>query len=190
MTEEFTLRRQIIALFPILSAEAVVVLVYLVDRTYIQQGLGVGLSGAELARSCGIATTSVSRILGELEHHELITMVSNPRYVGVTLTNKVIEEGVEIPFTFKNTDETKLAVLEAEVRRLRLQSERDRQGQASGLADVTDGDERDLYLEIERRGYGITVNEASLLGKCIARFGVERTKTTYRQMRKQKNPIL
>lgn len=189
MTDEFTIRRSIIPLLSSLSAEAVVVLVYLVDRTYVQQGLGVGLSVAELARACGLTMAKVPRILTELEDHRLITQTEYPKYVGLKLTDQV-GDGVEIPFTFKNTDDTKLAVAENEIRRLRLQSERDRAKQSSGLAEATEGDERSLYLEIERRGYALTASEANLLGKAIASFGVDRVRDTYRQMKKQKNPIL
>jgi hypothetical protein len=183
------MRRSVIPLLPLLSAEAVVVLVYLVDRTYTQQGIGVGLSITELARACGLAAAKIPRILKELEDHTLITQTEKPKYVSLTLTNQVCD-GVEIPFTFKNTDDTKLVVAEAEIRRLRLQSERERAKQSSGLAEIAEGEERDLYLEIERRGFGITPNEANLLGKSIAQFGVPRTRDTYRQVRKQKNPIL
>ena len=189
MTDELTIRRSLIPLLSSLTAEAVVVLVYLADRTYVQQGLGVGLSVAELARACGISTAKVPRIIAELEDHKLLIKTDRGNHVGLTLTNLVCD-GVEIPFTFKNTDDTKLATLEKEIRRLRLQSERDRAKQSSGLAEVTDGDERDLYLEIERRGFGITASEANLLGKSIASFGVDRTRDTYRQMKRQKNPIL
>ena len=188
MTDFVEFRRTIIELLPKLSAEAVVVLVYLTDRSYIQQGLGVGLSASELARSCGIAYTSVSRVLDELETQGLIDRVYKTKYVNIVVTNLVADGGVVIPFTERNTDETKLAVLEAEVRRLRLQSEKNRP--SSGLADLTSGEERDLILEIERRGHGLSHSEANLLGKCVASFGPERTKETYRRMKQQRNPIL
>jgi hypothetical protein len=190
-TEHVEIKRNVIEYLPYLSAEAVVVLLYLVDRSFIQKELGVGLSASELSRSCGIGYTRAKIVLDELESHEFITVEQKSTHWLLTVTDKVIDDGIAIPYTHKNTDDTKLSVLETEVRRLRLQSERARTKTSSGLADVTKGAERDVYLEIEKsRGFGLDIGEANLLGKCIAKFGPERTKLTYRQMRRQKNPIL
>lgn len=188
--DDLTLKRSVIELLPQLSAEAVVVLVYLVDRSHVQKELGIGLTAKELARSCGIAPTSVARAMRELIVFDLIAITEKPKYLEVTVKDTVTSDGGPIPFTYNDTDDTKIAKLETEVRRLRLQSERDRTGTMSGLVDVSEGEERALYQEIERRGFGLTPNEANILGKCVQKFGPDRTRNTYRRMKSRPNPII
>jgi hypothetical protein len=188
MTEFVCIPRKFISLLPTLSPEAVAVYLFLIDRGYMQSGLGVGLSGAELARSSGVSYGKVSKILGELETNELLVVRDKGKAQEIVVE---ADEVYTIPYTPKNTDETKLAVLEAEVRRLRITNERQLSKTSSGIADFAQGEERDLYVSIEKqRGYALSASEALLLGKCVQKFGPERTKQTYQQMRRAKNPIV
>jgi len=190
MTEELTIKRRFIPKLAELSAEAVVLLLYFVDRSYVQAELGIGLSVSEVARHVGLSTEKVRHLIDELRNNLFIEFNDLQTHIEITVSKDVSEDGGIIPFTYQLTDSTKLEVLENEVRRLRLSNERDRRGTASGLTDIYQGEEGDLYKEIEKRGYGITPSEAVLLGKCLAKFGVDRTRMTYRQMKRQKNPLM
>lgn len=189
MDDELVLNRSLIPLLSTLTAESVVLLLYLVDRAYVQRELGVGLSIAEAARYVGISTQKVKVCLVQLGEQGLVQVVPKEEYVELRIPESVAQTGGIIPFSFANTDSTKIHTLENEMRRLRLQNEAGRRGQKSGLTDIYKGEEGNLYAEIEKRGWAIGADEAVLLGKCLVKFGVERTQTTYRQMRNQKNPI-
>ena len=190
MTDELTIKRGVIPKLSELTVEAVVLLLYLVDRAYVQRELGVGLSAAEVCRAIGTSSNKLRKALEELSGEGLVSVVAEEKYISITVSPSVATDLHSIPFKFDDTDKTKLKVLEDEVRRLRLQNERDRKGQKSGLTEIYTAEEGALYAEIEARGYGITPSEAVLLGKCLVKFGVERTRQTYRQMRTQKNPIM
>ncbi len=157
-----------------LPSEAAKVYLALCERS--QSDAKIGMTLNELSRMVGFDP--------QITHDMLDVLVIEKRIKHED--RKIVLNGVTIPFSCENTDDTRLEKLEAEVRRLSTS-----RVVSSGLNDIYRGTpEGDLYEEIENgRGYAIQVDEALLLGKMIQKFGPERVKQTYRQMKKSKNPI-
>lgn len=193
MAEEYIeLRRDFIEKLKTMPGDALKVYFYLVARQKTQKGLKIGLSLPELARSIDVGTESTKFFLWWLAEQQLIVITPKG-------TNHVIEvhpyypgePATLIPFTYKNTDETKLLKAEQEIARLQLRATRDILGRESGVANACKGDERDVVMEIERDlGRGLSREEAYTLGRCMSAFGPDRVKSTWRRKAATaKNPL-
>lgn len=197
MTDEFIrVRREIVEALPYFTPEAMKVYFCLLNRDEQQKRLKIGLTLNELVRAADVGEDACDRALKWLQQptEELtpfITLTKKSKHSIITLQSYWTDaEPTPIPFTYDNTDTTKLATVEKQMRLLDVQYARDVVKVRSGLADVLKGEERDLILEIEQRsGRAITQREALLLGKCFARYGVERTKQSWRQKQSAKDPI-
>ena len=168
---------------------------YLVNRAQMQSGLKIGLTITELARQTNLSTNVAVSALTSLEVMEYIRLEKTKRKNVFSLRSlKGLEEHevvTPIPFTFDDTDETKLKTLEAELLRLKVQYEQAGVGVQSTLRNVIKGDKRELIIEIEGDlGRGLTTNEAFLLGEILRGFGTERAKKAWRgKAHAAKNPI-
>jgi hypothetical protein len=158
-----------------LPSEALKVYIALAERA--QSDARIGLTLNELSRMTGLGTKIVDSMIAILIMDKII--------VGNDKGDVLIVDGIKIPYSKKNTDDTRIAVLEEEVRRLSKS-----RTEKSGLENFYKGSEvGDLIAEIESRGYALTVSEAFLLGQSIQKFGPKRVRATYRQMRRAKNPL-
>lgn len=161
----------------VLPSEALKVYVALQERAQCETR--VGLTENELARTCGLSSVIIFSMLQELIDMALIEHVQD----GGKRT--IIIDGIKIPYSAENTDDTRLSVLEEELRRISKN-----RTEKSGLENFyRNSDVGNLILEIENRGWALTVNEAFLLGQAIQKFGPKRVQAAYRQMRRAKNPI-
>jgi hypothetical protein len=201
--EYLNIRREFIDVLQFMSHDALKVFLCLIDRNNQQKDIKVGLSVNELARQADVSVHACRRALAWLESPNIndkdIMWASSPfihvktkgKHHVITVDNYYIgEDPTHIPFTYDDTDATKIAVAEKEVRRLQVELKREMLGQRSGLAEVLQGEERDAIIEIEQRqGIGLSRREAYFVGKAMAKFGPERVKSTFRRMQQQKNPI-
>lgn len=182
----------IIESLKLLTSEELKVHLYLTHRAEAQKDLKVGLTLTELARQTdlGVEATRFA-IHGLTEKQFLGNEETKKKNVVVLKLLKVEQDKTTVPFTFDNTDETKLATLETELLRLRERYVNDLVGEKSTLREFTRGDERELVIEIETDlGRGLTTNEAMLFGKIVQGFGPERAKDTWRkQAHMAKNPL-
>jgi hypothetical protein len=197
LTDEFIrVRRELVEALPYFTPEAMKVYFCLLARDEQQKRLKIGLTLNELARAADVGTAACRRVLEWLsiptnDLAPFIKLTKKTKHSIITLESYWTDaEPTPIPFTYDDTDATKLAIVEKQMRLLDVQYARDVVKVRSGLADVLKGEERDLILEIEQRsGRAITQREALLLGKCFARYGVERTKQSWRQKQSAKDPI-
>jgi len=160
----------------------------LIERA--QRPAPVGLTLAELSRTTGLSRRVVLDALDWLktnpsdapfmtmrkvkQHHRLVL---NPFYVG---------EVAPVLFSYRNTDETRLAKLEHALRKASAPQYSDR----SGLTEAVSPAEALLIEEIERvTGKAITLTDAFYLGKLIRGYGVERVQNVFRQQRAAKEPL-
>jgi hypothetical protein len=182
------IHRSLIDNLPTLAAETLKVLLVLVDRQ--NQATKVGLSLNELARTADVGRIAARAALSFLAQEGYLTITPKGKRHVIVLASAWTADSVSIPFTYDDTDDSKISTLEGEVRRLAAQYQRERLGESSGLVEILRGEERDLVQEIEnRRGYGISTRESFLLGKAIARYGPARVKSTWRQLQSSTDPI-
>lgn len=161
----------------VLPSEALKVYVALSERA--QSDTKVGLTVGELARMTGLSEVLAHDMVCILHELAIIEEKTESKHRTITI------DGVKIPYSTKPTDDTRLAVLEEEIRRITKS-----RTEKSGLENFYKGSEvGDLIAEIESRGYALTVSEAFLLGQSIQKFGPKRVRATYRQMRRAKNPL-
>lgn len=156
-----------------LPSEAAKVYLALCERS--QSDSKAALTLKELSGIVGLSQKMTSEMLDTLIELKTITQ---------TRTSVTIN-GTCVPFTREKMQSDRIEELEKELRELgknRIEK--------SGLEIFYKGSEEGFLIEeIERRGYALTVSEAYLLGKCVQKFGPKRTRDTYRQMRKAKNPL-
>lgn len=170
------------------------VYIYLDHRSQ-QNYIKTGLTLTELARQTNLGREAAYRAVTGLQGFNTISLEETKRKnVYRLLMNVVLDEDAiyyPIPFTFDNTDETKLAILEKELLRMRQQYENDLLGQQSNLRNYLKGDERELIIAIEgdlKRG--LSSIECYLLGKLMSSFGPERVRKTWiGRAHAAKNPI-
>ena len=195
-----SVRRELIDVLPFMSDEAVRVFLVLLARNEEQKTIKVGLSFQELVRTADVGRKATQRgldflsmptnlansvpltslpfvtILPKSKHH---VIVINEYWIG--------EKGVQIPFTYTDTDETKIEVLERELRRVEIGKTRVTE---SGIVEILDGETRELVREIEaHRALALNPIEIWLLATSVRGFGPERVLKTWRRMRNNKNAI-
>lgn len=188
LNDYICVNRSLIEKLPTLAAETLKVLLVLADRQ--NQPTKVGLSLNELARTADVGRIAARTALSFLAQEGYLTITPKGKHHVIILAAAWVGGSIPIPFTYDDTDDTKISTLETEVRRLSRQYQRERLGESSGLSEILQGEERDLIQEIEgRRGYGISTRESWLLGKAVARYGPARVKSTWRQLQSSKDPI-
>jgi hypothetical protein len=189
MSEYISLDRTIVARIVALPSDAVKVYLALLERNEAQKLLKVGLTLNELARSCDLGPTQTKRTLLLLVDEDLVTINIDDKKM--TILVKDANEPKLIPFSMKNTDETKIATIEAEMRRLEKEYAASVLKRSSNIANVFKGDEAAIIQEIEGDlGRGISQIESYLLGKSMAGFGPERVKAVWRKSAMMaKNPM-
>jgi hypothetical protein len=195
------LREELIEHLPLIPSDALRVLLVLMDRHRVQETTRNGLTLTELARATDLGLESVGRSLLWLQTPQVkshptkeneivpfIHMEAKSKHFTLRVDAFWIDANLHkpIPFTFDNTDSTKLATLEKEIRRLSTL-----RSSSSGLTAVLRGEEQQLVGEIERDlGRGVTIPEAWLLGKSVQGFNPSRVKTLWRQKHAlSKDPI-
>lgn len=157
----------------ILPAEAAKVYLALCERS--QSDSKADLTLNEISGMVGLSPKMTS---------EMIDVLAVMKYISQTRTSITVN-GTCVPFTREKMQSDRIEELEKEIQRLGKNGI-----EKSGLEFFYKGSEEGFLIEeIERRGYALTVSEAYLLGKCIQKFGPKRTRETYRQMRKAKNPL-
>lgn len=186
-----TVRRELIDQLQEMPYEALKVFLVLIDRHQQQENTKLGMTARELARTSDVSAAALQRALIWLTGQGCISSTPKGKHHLIAVSEWWIgEKPIPIPYTNDDTDETKIAKVEAELRRMSNVYASRALGQHSGLDKITEGEERDLILQIESRtGRALDVYDAFLLGKTLARFGAERTKETWRQMQRAKNPI-
>lgn len=194
-----SIRRDFVDVLPFLPESAIKVFLVLVARNEAQKTLKVGLTLQELVRTADVGRHEAQRALDVLSMamnlSDKVPTTAMP-FIQILPKGKahilaineywIGEKPTIIPFSFKDTDQTRIETIEREMRRLELGKVRHTE---SGLVEVTRGEEQMLLREIEQRGSAIDVNEAYLLGKAISRFGPDRVKSTWRKMQHNKNAI-
>lgn len=182
-------REEIIQDLPYIPSDALRVLLVLMDRHRMKTKVGLTLT--ELGRATDLGTQAVGRSLlwlaeptykahptKDVETMPFISIAQKSRYFTLTVDPHWLGETVPaIPFTYDNTDETKLLTLEKELRRLSTQ-----RATTSGLTSILKGEELQVVSEIERDlGRGLTVDEAFLAGKLIQGYNPDRLKKLWRE---------
>lgn len=208
MAEEFIeINRDIISAMDAMPGSALKVYLVLVDRAKAQKSLRVGLSIGELARSAGLGASETLSALSWLTHpsrynakmvtealKSFIEMEEKPtsHRFDITLSSFYLSDSLTmIPFTTKNTDETKIKTLEAELQRVALNQTRQSIGETSGIASILKGDDRNVIFEIETDlGRGLSTIDAYFVGKLISAFGPARVSTIWKTKAiRAKDPI-
>lgn len=186
-----TVRRELIDQLPTLAPDTLKVFLVLIDRTIQQKGIKLGLSLNELARTADIGRVAARSALSWLSQESFITMTPKGKNHVITVSNHWIGDiPCPIPFTYDDTDQSKIGIAEAEIRRIDATYRTGILGESSGLSEILQGEERDIVREIEgRRGYGLSIRESYLMGKAIARYGPARFKSAWRQLQSSKDPI-
>ena len=186
-----TIRRELIDSLQEMSHESLKVFLVFVDRHQQQENTKLGMTKKELARTADLSLAATERAMIWLVGQGMLQSTPKGKHHLIAVHEWWLgEKPVPIPYTNDDTDETKIAKVEAELRRMSNVYASRALGQHSGLDKITEGEERDLILQIESRtGRALDVYDAFLLGKTFARFGAERTKETWRQMQRAKNPI-
>lgn len=170
---------------------ALPVFVQLLERAAEQPKLKAGLTLNEITRATRLSPNQIRRTMVALHDAGFIRLTVKDEKKR-TYVIEVIESDktTQIPYTDRNTDETKLALLEEEIRRLTREVERAKLGIESGLSGATKGEERDLINEIEGVfGRGLDPVDAYWLGRAVSAYGPERVKQEFRRMKLAKNPI-
>lgn len=165
---------------------AAVVYLALVDRADRQALLKTGLTINELCRRVQLHSSRVNTALLYLQGEGLICINKEKKYI------EVVEEDkrTRVPFTFTDTDERKLTLLEAEVTRLTNENKRAILNIESGIRQTTREQERELIVELESTfGHGLQPVDAYWIGRMVSAFGPERVKAEFRRMKLAKNPI-
>lgn len=181
--------REFIEEMSLLPAEDVKVYLALCERSQLQETTKMGLTASELSRLSGVHTSTLARSLQRLDVASFLMLVekSTKTRVDIELARDFVPKAKLIPFTWDNTDETKIAKVEAEMRRLVRQQQNPSE---SGLASILQGEPRDIVVELEnKRGTALSSNDIWNLASMMSKFGPERTKKTIRQMYRQRDPI-
>ena len=189
MADGILVREELIQDLPYIPSDALRVLLALMDRHRMKTK--VGMSITELARITDLGTVAVGRSLLWLadpvyQHHPTKEQETTP-FIKIVPRSKYFSINVEpywlgetapaFPFTYDNTDETKILTLEKELRRLSTQKPT-----TSGLTGVLRGEELLLVSEVERDlGRALSVDEAFLMGKLVSGYNPERVKKLWRE---------
>lgn len=187
-----SIKRDVIDVLPRMPSEAIKVLLVLLAREQAQKTLKLGMTLPELMRTADLGKTACMRGIEYLKEPDLDPpfIFVKPKGVNFTINLNTYwtgEEGTPIPFTFKDTDSTRIETVEKELRRVEL---RQKKKTESGLVEILNGEERDVIREIEKaQGVALDTLDGYFLGKAIRAYGPERVRTTFRQMSRQKNPI-
>ena len=183
-------RSQLSALYDC-HTHALSVYVQLLERAAAQPKLKTGLTLNELTRATRLSPNQIRRTLISLHDEGFIRLtVKDEKKRTYVIEVIELDKTTQIPYTDRDTDQTKLALLEEEIRRLTREVERAKLGLSSGLDSATRGEERDLILEIEGVfGRGLDPVDAYWLGRVVSAYGPERVKQEFRRMKLAKNPI-
>jgi hypothetical protein len=190
-----SIRRDFIDLLPSLPESAVKVFMVLVARNEAQKTLKAGLTFQELVRTADVGRHEAQRALdylsmavGNSDLGPFIQIVPKGKNHVIAVNEYWIgEEPTLIPFSFKDTDQTRIETIEKEMRRMELRLNRKTE---SGIVEVMKGETRDLLREVEKdKGIALDAIDGYLLGSAVRGYGTERVKHTYRRLRTNKNPI-
>lgn len=149
----------------------------------------IGLTQQEIGRGTRLSVEAVRESLGWLsdpscadallqtpEIAPFITISKFSNAHKITLLPPYVIEKVDIRFTFDDTDQRRIKVLEEELRRIAKTKGTDR------LSIYLRGDRANIVGEIESDiGRTITKEEAFLLGAICEAYGTERLKTAWRR---------
>jgi hypothetical protein len=202
-----SLRPELIDALPYMPSDALRVLLVLMDRHRLQLTTKVGLSITELARTADLGVESTARALlwlsdpnannhpdrktqPTIEHFIVLTKRSN-RYDIQVSPFWLGRDAKPIPFTYDNTDQTKIATIEKELRRIATDTQRGQVKSSSGLTSILKGEERLIVDEIERDlGRGLSPFEIWAVSEIVEGYGPERTKMLWRgKAHLSENPI-
>lgn len=155
-----------------------------------QREVPVGLTLSELSRTTGLSRLVVVQSIEWLKKNPddapYLAMRKHKNHHRIRLNPFYVGEVNIINFTYRNTDEARLAKLELALREVSKPAYSDR----SGLAEVTSPAESLLIEEIERvTGRAITLTDAFYLGKLLRGYGVERVTQVFRQQKTAREPL-
>ena len=121
------------------------------------------------------------------EDKPFLTLTKKETYYTLKLGSLYVDEAMSIPFTFDNTDQKRIAMLEKELLTQRLGTKyTDTSGLAEGISEV----EAAIVQEIERTlARGLTITEAYYLSRIISSYGTQRVINTFRGQRRAKEPL-
>lgn len=186
------IKRSFVPLLETLSSEAVVVFLVLQDRAKGQADIKVGLSLNELARRSNLSATTAAKSLQELISLDIISYEEKTKHDVITLSELYISEPLNsIPFTKKNTDETKIQTSERAMSDMQKRLAIKRSKESTLIASVLQGEERAAVGQIEYGlGRAMSEEEAYFLGKLVSAFGPERVLSTWKSSaHRAKSPL-
>lgn len=175
------------------------VYLYLVQRA--QTDAKLGMTQQEISRFTRLSVLAVREALGWLESPVTFdatrpkqvpeiagfikTAPSGKRHK-ITLLTPYVDDSTDIPFTFEDKDQQRIATLEKEVMRLSSIKK-----QPKKLSSFLKGDRAQIISEIERDlGRNLSLDEAFMLGAVVMGFGPERLKGAWRTKAHQmKKPV-
>jgi hypothetical protein len=163
--------------------------VYLFVEARASLDTKVGLTQQEVSRATRLSVAAVRESLGWLEQPSyrdagLKTIDPLAPFVSIDPKGKAYlitclepySDGRRLRFTFQDTDDRRIAVLETELRRLARNDP-----SSARLSLYLKGERQALIREIEGDlGRPITVHEAFLLGELVSMVSVERVRTQWR----------
>lgn len=165
-----------------LSIEQKLVYYYLVERASADPK--IGLTQQELSRHTGLSLAKIRQTLKELEELSFIAIKKSTKHSNIHLLEPY-HAPVKIPFTYEDTDDKRILVLEKEVLRLSRGNKEN-----TRLSTLLKGERAEIVAEIERYTGGLTLVEAYMIGQVISLYGPERLKTAWRtKAHAVKNPV-
>lgn len=187
-----SIRREFVDALSSLSKPAVSVFLALVERNQAQKTLKVGLTFPELMRVADVGKGEAEAALKSLSELTdgipYITIAPKSKDHVITVNEYWIgETPTSIPFTYRDTDTTKIEKIEKELRRVAIQTVRHNE---SGLTELLRGEQQEVVRQLEKmKGSALEPIEIWLVSSGISRFGPERFLSTYKRLQSNKNPI-
>lgn len=168
------LHSNIVGVFADMTIEERLVYLYLVGRH--EADPKVGLTQQELSRQTGLSLHKVRETLKILEEKLFISVRPTSKKRHNIFLLEPHHSEVKIPFTYEDTDDRRIHILEQEVLRLSQGNKEQRR-----LSTLLQGERAAVVGEIEAYTGGLTLVEAYMLGQVISLLGPERLKAAWRK---------
>lgn len=165
-----------------MTIEERLIYTYLVER--VAASPKIGCTQQEISRHSGLSLDRVRGTLTALKDKEFLDVRPSGKRYNIFLLEPYHEKS-KIPFTYDDTDDKRIKVLEQEVLRLSMGNKESRK-----LSSLLQGERAAVVGEIERHVGGLTPVECYLVGQAMALVGPERLKNAWRQKaHEMKDPV-
>lgn len=165
-----------------MSIEERLIYYYLVERVSVSPK--IGLTQQELSRHSGLSLDRVRGTLKVLQDNGYLSVRPSGKRHNIFLLEPYHEE-VKIPFTYEDTDDKRILILEKEILRLTQGNK-----ESKSLSSLLQGERAAVVSEIERYVGKLTLVEAYMIGQALALVGPERLKNAWRsKAHEMKDPV-